>query len=58
MAHPHDTLVDPIRDCQAVLAAGMGRGHRARLQAAGLSPVASQPGPIDAAVLAFAAGRA
>lgn len=55
--HRHDQLVDPIDDCQAVLVAGIDARDREHLEAVGIWPVVTSPGPIDAAVRAFLAGE-
>jgi predicted Fe-Mo cluster-binding NifX family protein len=55
--HRHDPFVDPIRDCQVVLVAGIDPRDREHLEAAGIWPVVTWPGPIDAAVQAFLAGE-
>ena len=52
----HDMLADPIDDCVAVLASAMDPASRDRFQEAGIWPVEVEPGPIDAAVRALAAG--
>lgn len=54
--HRHDALADPIRDCQAVLAAGMDPEDRAHFEAIEIWPILTEPGPIEAAVQAFLAG--
>jgi len=56
-AHRHDALADPIRDCEAVLVAGIDPLDREHLEAAGIWPIVTWPGPIDAAVQAFLAGE-
>ncbi len=55
--HRHDLLADPIRDCQVVLVAGIERVDRGHLEAAGIWPIVTEPGPIDTAVQAFLAGE-
>lgn len=55
--HRHDTLADPIRDCQAVLVANISARDREHLEGVGIWPIVTQPGPIDAAVQAFLAGE-
>jgi len=46
-----------IRDCQVLLAGGMGMGARASLQAIGIKPILTSLREIDAAVAAFLAGE-
>jgi len=53
----YDPLTDPIDDCQVVLVAGIDSRAREHLQAAGIWPIVTEPGPIDAAVQAFLAGE-
>lgn len=55
--HRHDQLADPIRDCQAVLVAGIGGADREHLETVGIWPIVTQAGPIDAAVQAFLTGE-
>ena len=52
----HAGLVDTIRDCDAVVAGGMGHPIQERLQAAGLDVILTGIRSIDDAVAAFAAG--
>lgn len=56
MAHRHDELADPIRDCQAVLAANISPEDRGHFEAIEIWPIVVEAGPIDAAVQAFLAG--
>ncbi len=55
--HRHDLLADPIRDCRAVLVAGIDPVDRGHLEAIGIWPIVTDGGPIDAAVQAFLAGE-
>ncbi len=57
VAHRHDQLADPIKDCQAVLVAGIDPRDREHLEAVGIWPVVTRPGSINAAVQAFLAGE-
>jgi len=56
-AHRHDLLADPIRDCDAVLVAGIDPLDRGHLEETGIWPIVVDPGPIDAAAQAFLAGE-
>lgn len=56
VAHRHDLLADPIRDCQAALVAGIDPVDRGHLEEIDVWPVVVEPGPIDVAVRAFVAG--
>lgn len=53
----HDLLINLMRDCDAVLARGMGMGMHQRLQQAGIRPVLTDMANIDEAVTAFVAGH-
>ncbi len=55
-AHVHDQLVDPIRDCEVVLASGIAPVDLGHLEEAEIWPVIVEPGPIDTAVEAFLQG--
>jgi predicted Fe-Mo cluster-binding NifX family protein len=56
-AHSHDALVTALRDCQVVLAGGMGRRAAMDLQAHGIEPLAvSFSGPALEAVKAYLSG--
>ncbi len=53
----HDLLINLMRDCDAVLARGMGMGMHQRLQQAGIRPVLTDMANIDEAVTAFVSGH-
>ncbi len=53
----HSRMMANIRDCQVLLAGGMGMGARASLQAIGIKPILTSLREIDAAVAAFLAGE-
>jgi len=56
-AHSHDALVTALKDCQVVLAGGMGRRAAMDLQAHGIQPLAvSFTGPAVEAVKAYLSG--
>jgi predicted Fe-Mo cluster-binding NifX family protein len=57
-AHSHATVVNALRDCQAVLCGGMGRLAAEELQASGVQPVVldAELTP-EAAAMAFATGK-
>ncbi|MFZ0050841.1 MAG: NifB/NifX family molybdenum-iron cluster-binding protein [Desulfobaccales bacterium] len=56
-AHSHDALVTALRDCQVVLAGGMGRRAAMDLEAHGIKPLAvSFSGPALEAVRAYLSG--
>jgi predicted Fe-Mo cluster-binding NifX family protein len=56
-AHSHDDLVATLKDCQVVLAGGMGRRAALDLQAHGIKPLAVNfTGPAVEAVRAYLAG--
>jgi predicted Fe-Mo cluster-binding NifX family protein len=46
----HDLMVEPIRDCQIVIARGMGSGAYEHLRGANLSPILTATRTIDEAV--------
>ncbi len=50
--HQHGAMIDPIRDCDIVLARGMGTPAYNSLQAAGLHPIITDVRSIDSAVQA------
>ena len=53
----HTRMLEPIRDCQVLLARGMGMGAYESLQQAGIRPVVTDVADIDAAVQAYLAGN-
>jgi predicted Fe-Mo cluster-binding NifX family protein len=56
-AHSHEALVTALKDCQVVLAGGMGRRAAMDLQAHGIKPLAvSFDGPALEAVRAYLSG--
>jgi predicted Fe-Mo cluster-binding NifX family protein len=56
-AHSHDGLVAALRDCQVVLAGGMGRRAALDLQAHGIEPLTvAFDGPALEAVQAYLSG--
>ncbi|MCK5806390.1 MAG: iron-molybdenum cofactor biosynthesis protein [Lentisphaeria bacterium] len=52
----HHDLVDTVRDCQVVIAGGMGLPVQDRLQGAGIEVVLTDIRSIDEAVQQYAAG--
>jgi predicted Fe-Mo cluster-binding NifX family protein len=56
-AHSHEALVEALKDCQVVLAGGMGRRAAMDLKAHGIQPLAvSFDGPAVEAVRAYLSG--
>ena len=53
----HVNMAEAIRDCEALLARGMGRGAYISMEQVGIKPVATDVEEIDEAVLAYAEGR-
>lgn len=53
----HARMVQPITDCEAVLARGMGDGAYQNLLARGITPIITDIAAIDEAVLAYAEGH-
>lgn len=53
----HAQMLHTIRDCQAVLAGGMGLGMQRNLEAVGIRPLLTDLTDITKAVRAFAEGR-
>ena len=53
----HTSMAEAIRDCEALLAGGMGRGAYMSLERLGIKAVVTDETDIDAAVLAYAEGR-
>ncbi len=56
-AEGHDTMIDPIDDCDAILVSGIEPQALSRLEAAGIWPVVVPPGAIDEAALNVLAER-
>ena len=54
--HDHNAMIDPISDCQVLVAGGMGMGAHISLKEHGIQPVITEIGEIQAAVKAFLAG--
>lgn len=52
----HVGMIEPIRDCQALLSRGMGQGAYYSLENAGIKPTITDSADIDAAVQAYLAG--
>jgi predicted Fe-Mo cluster-binding NifX family protein len=53
----HVSMVEAIRDCEALLARGMGRGAYISMEQVGITPIATDVEDIEEAVLAYANGR-
>lgn len=53
----HVSMTEVIRDCEALIARGMGRGAYISMEQVGIKPVATDVEEIDEAVLAYAEGR-
>ncbi|HHX42715.1 MAG TPA: dinitrogenase iron-molybdenum cofactor biosynthesis protein [Chloroflexi bacterium] len=53
----HVSMAEAIRDCEALLARGMGRGAYLSMERLGITPIATDVESIDQAVLAYAQGR-
>lgn len=54
--HDHAAMLDPIADCQVLLARGMGTGAHQAIQARGIQPIITDIANIDQAVAAFLSG--
>jgi len=54
--HDHRSMIDPIADCQVLIARGMGMGAYNALQARGIQPIVTDIREIDAAAAAYIAG--
>jgi len=52
----HSSMIDPVRDCAAVIAGGMGAGAYASIQGAGLEAIVAAEASIDEAAAAYIAG--
>jgi predicted Fe-Mo cluster-binding NifX family protein len=52
----HVSMVQPILDCKALIAGGMGAGAYASIQGAGIEPIVTDMQLIDDAVAAYIAG--
>lgn len=56
--HGHSHLSAALSGCEAVICAGMGGKAAEALRSAGISKIAiTEPGPAEAAVMAFVAGE-
>jgi len=53
----HDQMVENIKDCQLVIAGGMGRGARDSLKAVGIDVVVTDVKDIDEAIKLYAEGK-
>jgi predicted Fe-Mo cluster-binding NifX family protein len=53
----HIQMAETIKDCQALLCRGMGRGAYESMQTMGIRPVVTDIIPIDDAVLAYIQGN-
>jgi predicted Fe-Mo cluster-binding NifX family protein len=53
----HARMLEPIRDCQVLLARGMGQGAHNNLLQAGLQPILTDIHEIEAAVNAYLGGH-
>ena len=53
----HSQQVAPIRDCQVLLARGMGTGAQTNLLSAGIQPLLTSVSNIDEAVASYLAGN-
>jgi len=55
--HRHDQMIDPIADCEVLIAGGMGGGAMQSLLSRNIRPVMTDIRSIDDAVRAFIDGR-
>jgi predicted Fe-Mo cluster-binding NifX family protein len=55
--HDHRSMIDPIADCQALLARGMGTGAHEALKARGIRPIITDLRDIDQAAQAYLDGN-
>ena len=55
--HRHGLMIDPIADCEVLIAGGMGGGAMQSLLARNVRPVLTDISSIDEAVKAFVEGR-
>jgi predicted Fe-Mo cluster-binding NifX family protein len=53
----HARMLEPIRDCQVLLARGMGQGANDNLKQAGIQPILTDIKEIEPAVKAFINGQ-
>lgn len=52
----HSDMIEPIRDCDVLLARGMGQGAYEHIRAAGIRPVITDIADVDRAVAAYVDG--
>lgn len=55
--HDHGDMISPIRDCNILVARGMGMGAHTALRAVGITPVLADDQTIDAALTKFIDGK-
>jgi predicted Fe-Mo cluster-binding NifX family protein len=55
--HRHGAMMDPIADCQVLLAGGMGMGAHAALASRGIQPILNDISEIDQAIKAYINGQ-
>ncbi|WP_129633352.1 NifB/NifX family molybdenum-iron cluster-binding protein [Candidatus Oscillochloris fontis] len=53
----HDAILDAIRDCQVVIAGGMGAGMDQRLRSAGINAIRTQIPSIEIAIEKYLKGQ-
>jgi predicted Fe-Mo cluster-binding NifX family protein len=53
----HARMLEPIKDCQVLLARGMGQGAHDNLMQAGIKPVLTEIQEIESAIKAFIDGQ-
>ncbi|EFO81557.1 hypothetical protein OSCT_0573 [Oscillochloris trichoides DG-6] len=53
----HDAILDAIRDCQVVIAGGMGAGMDQRLRSAGINAIRTQIPSIEIAIEKYLNGK-
>jgi predicted Fe-Mo cluster-binding NifX family protein len=53
----HTRMAQAIADCQVLLCRGMGYGAYQSMQRLGITPIVTDVGEVDAAVLAYVQGR-
>ncbi|MBE2266881.1 MAG: dinitrogenase iron-molybdenum cofactor biosynthesis protein [Anaerolinea sp.] len=54
--HDHAQMIDPIRDCEALIVRGMGRGAYLALEHAGIRPIVTDVENAEQAVRSYIAG--
>jgi predicted Fe-Mo cluster-binding NifX family protein len=55
--HDHASMIEPILDCQVLLAGGMGSPAYESMRRAGVVPILTDEPLVEAAALAYAGGR-